>query len=243
MAIYLISDIHLDPNNTDTYNKFQKYLESIKSDAEYLYILGDLFEYWIGDDGLDLLGHRPAVDILRDLSCSGIKIFIMHGNRDFLIGEDFVGHFNGTLIPDPYKIQVKDEPILLMHGDSLCTDDIEHQRYREIVLNPEWQKEILKLSLNERHDRARNMRTQSKKGKLGKNVELMDVNLDSVTDTMHKHGVQTLIHGHVHRTAIHKLKVNGRDALRYVLGDWDSGKDGVIRIDSNGVINLDPPFR
>lgn len=243
MAIYLISDIHLDPDNKDTYNKFQNYLGSIKSDAEQLYILGDLFEYWIGDDGLDLLGHRPAVEVLKELSESGVRIFIMHGNRDFLIGEEFVGHFNGTLIPDPYKIKVNGQSVLLMHGDSLCTDDVEHQRYRETVLDSEWQKEILKLSVHNRHERAREMRMQSQKGKLKKNEELMDVNLDTVVDTMHKHGVQTLIHGHVHRTAVHNLKVKGRDAIRYVLGDWDSGKDGVIRIDSDGTIDLHAPFQ
>ncbi len=242
MAIYLISDIHLDPDNSGTYCKFQEYLGSIKSDAEQLYILGDLFEYWIGDDGLDLLGHRPAVETLKELSEAGIRIFIMHGNRDFLIGEDFVNHFNGSLIPDPHKIIVNGESILLMHGDSLCTDDIAHQHYRKVVLDPDWQGEVLKLSVHERHDRARDMRMQSEKGKLDKNEELMDVNLDSVAETMRQHGVQTLIHGHVHRTAVHKLKVNGRDALRYVLGDWDSGRDGVIRIDSNGVIDLHPPF-
>ncbi len=243
MAIYLISDIHLDPSNTGTYDKFREYLGSIKSDAEQLYILGDLFEYWIGDDGLDLLGHRPAVEVLNELSELGTKIFIMHGNRDFLIGEDFVNRFSGSLIPDPYKIKVKGESILLMHGDSLCTDDIAHQRYREIVLDPDWQREVLKLSVHERRDRARDMRMQSRKGKLDKNEELMDVNLDSVNEAMQEHGVQILIHGHVHRTAVHKLKVNGRDAFRYVLGDWDSGKDGVIRIDSTGEIDLHPPFR
>ncbi|MDE0309495.1 MAG: UDP-2,3-diacylglucosamine diphosphatase [Acidiferrobacterales bacterium] len=242
MAIYLISDIHLDPKNTDTYGRFRQYLESIKSDAVQLYILGDLFEYWIGDDGLDLLGHRPAVEALKDLSESGVRIFIMHGNRDFLIGNSFIDHFNGTLIPDPYIITVNDEAILLMHGDSLCTDDVGHQRYREIVLDPEWQREVLKLSVHERHDRARDMRMQSETGKIEKNEELMDVNLDAVAQTMHRHDVRILIHGHVHRTAVHKLTVNGRAAYRYVLGDWDSGNDGVIRISPNGEINLYAPF-
>ena len=243
MATYLISDIHLDPKNTETYDKFRKYLGTIKSDAEQLYILGDLFDYWIGDDGLDLIGHRPAIEILQDLTVTGTKVFIMHGNRDFLIGEEFISHFDGTLIPDPHQILINDESFLLMHGDSLCTDDLEHQRYREIVLDPKWQKEVLKLSLQERHNRARDMRMQSQKGKLDKSPELMDVNLDAVTEVMEKYRVRVLIHGHVHRTAVHKLKVNGRDALRYVLGDWDSGKDGVIRIDSDGTIDLYPPFQ
>lgn len=242
MAIYLISDIHLDPKNTETYEKFRQYLGSIETDAEQLYILGDLFDYWIGDDGIDLIGHRPAIEILQKLAASGTKVFIMHGNRDFLIGEDFASHFGGTVIPDPYQIQLNDQPVLLMHGDSLCTDDIGHQRYRAIVLNPDWQKQILRLSLQERHDRAREMRMESQKGKLGKSPELMDVNHDAVVDVMRKYNVRILIHGHVHRTAVHRFTVDGKNALRYVLGDWDSGKDGVIRIDSEGIIDLQAPF-
>ena len=242
MAIYLISDIHLNSKISSTYEKFRNYLVSIQSDAEQLYILGDLFDYWIGDDGLDVTVHRSAMESLKKLSDSGTKIFIMHGNRDFLIGEDFVSHFNGTVIPDPSKIELNGKTVLLMHGDSLCTDDTEHQKYREIVLNPEWQREVLKLSLDDRLQRAKDMRMQSKKGKVSKQPELMDVNLDAVTETMEKNQVQYLIHGHVHRTAVHNLEVNGNNALRYVLGDWDSGKDGVIRIDDDGTIDLHAPF-
>ena len=179
---------------------------------------------------------------MKKLSDSGTKIFVMHGNRDFLIGEDFVSHFNGTVIPDPSKIELNGKTVLLMHGDSLCTDDTEHQKYREIVLNPDWQREVLKLSLEDRLQRAQDMRMQSKKGKVSKQPELMDVNLDAVTETMEKNQVQYLIHGHVHRTAVHNLEVNGSNALRYVLGDWDSGKDGVIRIDDDGTIDLHAPF-
>ena len=241
MSIHFISDIHLDPSREDTYNKFRNYLKTIQADADELYILGDLFEYWIGDDGLDLLGHQPAVRALQELSASGTKIFIMHGNRDFLIGEDFLKRFNGTLLADPSIIQLHGESVLLMHGDSLCTDDIAHQRYREIVLDPLWQQEVLKLSLEERLKRALDMRMQSQRGRPDKTPELMDVNLLSVTSTMEQHGVQVMIHGHVHRTAIHHLKVNNNDAVRYVLGDWDSGRDGVIRADADGSINLHPP--
>ena len=243
MAIHLISDIHLYPQNTGTYDKFENYLQSIKSDADQLYILGDLFEYWIGDDGLDLIGHRRAVEILQDVASSGIKIHIMHGNRDFLIGDDFVGLFDGTLIPDPYTLHVNDESILLMHGDSLCTDDIAHQRYRAIVLDPAWQKDILQLSLDERHNRAKEMRMESQKGRITKDPDIMDVNLDAVVAAMEEHDVRTLIHGHVHRTAVHELTVSGNKARRYVLGDWDSGKDGVIRIDPDGTIDLHEPLQ
>ena len=168
MSTYFISDLHLDPARAETYDKFARYLRSIKSDAQQLYILGDLFDYWIGDDGLDLIGHHQAVELLEELTESGTQISLMHGNRDFLIGKDFLSRFNGTLIPDPQLIVIGGKVVLLMHGDSLCTDDVEHQRYREIVLSPEWQSAVLELPITERLQRALDMRMQSETGKAKK---------------------------------------------------------------------------
>ena len=238
MSTYFISDLHLDPARTETYDKFAHYLRSIKSDAQQLYILGDLFDYWIGDDGLDLIGHHRAVELLEELTESGIQISLMHGNRDFLIGEDFLSRFGGMLIPDPQLIVIGSKVVLLMHGDSLCTDDVEHQRYREIVLSPEWQSAILQLPITERLQRALDMRMQSESGKTKKSLQLMDVNQQAVVDVMLKHEADILIHGHVHRPGIHQVQANGKNLRRYVLGDWDSGNDGVIRVSSSGEFNL-----
>ena len=238
MSTYFISDLHLDPARAETYDKFARYLRSIKSDAQQLYILGDLFDYWIGDDGLDLIGHHQAVELLEELTESGTHISLMHGNRDFLIGEDFLSRFSGTLIPDPQLIVIGGKVVLLMHGDSLCTDDVEHQRYREIVLSPEWQSAVLELPITERLQRALDMRMQSETGKAKKNLQLMDVNQQTVVDVMLKHEADILIHGHVHRPGIHQVQANGQNLRRYVLGDWDSGNDGVIRVSSSGEFNL-----
>ena len=241
MSTYFVSDIHLNPNNPGTYRRFENYLKTIQPDAENLYILGDLFDYWIGDDAIDLLGHRAASHILCDLADSGTRIHVMHGNRDFLIGEEFLGAFNGTLIPDPHVIKFGEQSVLLMHGDSLCTDDIEHQRYRHIVLSPDWQREILKLPAEERLNRALDMRTQSESGIDKKSAEIMDINQSAVEEAMRKFETRILIHGHVHRTAVHNLNIDGIEARRYVLGDWDSGKDGVIRADAQGNFELYSP--
>ena len=145
MAVYFLSDTHLSPEFPDIYDKFVRYLKFIQASADELYILGDLFDYWIGDDGIDLLGHNRAADALADLAASRTKISVMHGNRDFLIGQQFIDQINASLIPDPTTIELNGQTVLLMHGDSLCTDDIEHQEYRKTVLSPKWQESVLKL--------------------------------------------------------------------------------------------------
>ncbi len=238
MAKFFVSDIHLDPTRQDTYQKFIRYLGSIQAEAEELYILGDLFEYWIGDDALYLLGQAEAATALKQLTENGVKIFIMHGNRDFLIGDDFTSNIGGTLLPAEFMIQIGSQSVLLMHGDSLCTDDIEHQRFRKIVLAKEWQKAFLSLPLQERKARAEAMRSQSENSKAKKQMEIMDVNLNSVTKIMQQYQADILIHGHVHKRGVHQVELNGHKGLRYVLGDWDSNKDGVIRINSAGEFEL-----
>lgn len=238
MVTYFLSDTHLSPHQPDIYRKFVKYLKSIRHDADELYILGDLFDYWIGDDGIELLGHGQAVEALANLSADGTRISVMHGNRDFLIGQKFIDNIGATLIADPTTIELNGQPVLLMHGDSLCTDDVDHQRYRATVLSKKWQDGILALPLSERLNRALEMRNMSKQNKLEKSTQLMDVNQQSVIEAMEAHAVLILIHGHTHRPAIHNLVVSGRKATRYVLGDWGRGYDAVIRVDSNGSFNL-----
>ena len=238
MAVYFLSDTHLSAQSPTVYEKFIRYLDSIRRDADELYILGDLFDYWIGDDGIETLGHQPALDALSKLASSGTRISLMHGNRDFLIGTRFADEIGATLITDPTVIQLAARPTLLTHGDSLCTDDIEHQRYREIVLSPKWQAAILELPVSERCARALEMRAMSEKNKKDKSLEIMDVNEDTVIETMREFAVQVMIHGHTHRPAIHDMTIEGKAARRYVLGDWGRGNDAVIRVGSNGEIDF-----
>ena len=238
MAKFFISDIHLDPKRSATYQKFIRYLRSIAAEAEELYILGDLFEYWIGDDAVSLLGHETAVNALKQLSECGVRIFVMHGNRDFLIGEQFVSSFDGTLLDAEHTLQIGSNSVLLLHGDSLCTDDVEHQRFRDIVLSKEWQQAFLSLNLQHRVARAQELRELSENSKAKKKLEIMDVNLDAVSEVMQQNNTNILIHGHVHKRGIHQVELNGEKGVRYVLGDWDSNKDGVIRVDSAGEFEL-----
>ena len=238
MTVYFLSDTHLSPEFPDIYDKFVRYLKSIQASADELYILGDLFDYWIGDDGIDLLGHNRAADALADLAASSTKISVMHGNRDFLIGQQFIDQISASLIPDPTTIELNGQTVLLMHGDSLCTDDIEHQEYRKTVLSPHWQESVLKLPVSERLSQAQYMRSESKKNKKAKTSVLMDVNDNTVKETMKEFDVRTLIHGHTHRPAVHNFTLNGKKATRYVLGDWGRGFDAVIRFDGSGTFDL-----
>lgn len=238
MVVYFLSDTHLSPEFPETYDKFVRYLTRIRADADELYILGDLFDYWIGDDGIDVLGHDRAAQALADLAASGTKISVMHGNRDFLIGQQFIDRICASLIPDPTTIELNGQPVLLMHGDSLCTDDIEHQRYRETVLSPQWQEAVLALPISERLSRAQNMRSESKKNRKTKDSYLMDVNETTVKETMKQYDVHTLVHGHTHRPGVHKFTLNGNNASRYVLGDWGRDFDAVIRFDGSGKFDL-----
>ena len=238
MTKFFISDIHLDPKRQDTYLKFIRYLDSIAAEAEELYILGDLFEYWIGDDAVSLLGHGTAVNALKQLAKHGVRIFVMHGNRDFLIGEDFVSSFDGRLLGAEHILQIGSHSVLLMHGDSLCTDDVEHQRFREIVLSKQWKKEFLSLNLQDRVARALELRELSENSKAKKHSYIMDVNPETVSEVMQRHETNILIHGHVHKRGIHQVDLKCEKGMRYVLGDWDSSKDGVIRVDSAGDFEL-----
>ncbi len=238
MSVYFASDIHLDPSRSETYEKFMDFLHAIQPNASELYILGDLFEYWIGDDGIDLLGHRPIVEAFNKMATCGTRISIMHGNRDFLIGRRFANEIQATIIPDPSAILIGDKSILLTHGDSLCTDDIDHQRFRETVLSDEWQKTFLNLPISERQNRATEMRARSKQRWKINPPKVTDVNLRALCSAMRASKVRKIIHGHTHKPAIHQFELDGEKAVRYVLGDWDSGYDAIVKINSDGKIEL-----
>lgn len=220
MTTLFISDLHLEESRPDITRAFLAFLEQKAAGAESLYILGDFFEAWIGDDERTPLQEQVA-DALRQLSDSGTRLYLMHGNRDFLIGEDFCARAGATLLDDPTVVDLYGTPTLLMHGDSLCTADVEYQKFRANMRNPQWQQMILQRPLKDRQQMARQLREISMAKNQGKEEFIMDVTPEEVVKDLEAHGVQRLIHGHTHRPAVHELTVNGQPARRIVLGDWD----------------------
>ncbi len=185
--------------------------------AQTLYILGDFFEYWIGDDVMDDF-HQLIADRLRALTEAGVALFFMPGNRDFLIGNTFCQQIGGTLLSDPTLITLGSEPVLLMHGDSLCTRDTDYMRFRRVVRNPLIQRLFLALPKRFRRNIAQKLRHNSRTSARQKPMMLMDVTDTAVTESLLSHRVKTLIHGHTHRAYMHELP---NQCQRIVLGDWD----------------------
>lgn len=220
MTTLFISDLHLEESRPDITEAFLGFLNGTASGVDQLYILGDFFEAWIGDDERTPLQEQIAA-ALRKLRDSGTDIFLMHGNRDFLIGEDFCKRAGATLLDDPTVIDLYGTPTLLMHGDSLCTADVEYQKFRANMRNPQWQQMILQRPLEDRQQMARQLREISMAKNQGKEEFIMDVTPEEVIKDMEAHGVQHMIHGHTHRPAVHELIANGLPAKRIVLGDWD----------------------
>ncbi len=218
MSTLFISDLHLSENQPEITQTFISFLEAQASDAKALYILGDIFDLWIGDDD-----DRPLVTSisqrLQQLS-QHCDIYLMQGNRDFLLGEQYAKQCSATLLADPTVIDLYGTPTLLMHGDTLCTDDVEYQQYRAMVHTPQWQEQVLSQSLEARRKLADHIKMESHQAKSEKSMEIMDVNAGAVIEAFEAHNVQQLIHGHTHRPAVHQLEVAGKPATRYVLGDW-----------------------
>ncbi len=243
MSILFIADLHLEDERPDLNRAFCYFCEKYAATAESLYILGDFFNAWVGDDNnsqtADIVSHA-----LKQLSYKGVSVYIQHGNRDFLIGEKFAARCNATLLPEEYLINPYGKPLLLMHGDQLCTDDSEYQSFRAMVRSTEWQTAFLAKPLQERLNIAAELRKTSREASRMKSSEIMDVNPSSVNQIMAKHHVDLLIHGHTHRPAIHTIEahhfknqnVKSHDVelqsisgdnhsnsnTRIVLGDWDS---------------------
>ena len=220
MTTLFISDLHLEESRPDITEAFLGFLDGKASGVDQLYILGDFFEAWIGDDERTPLQEQIAT-ALRKLRDSGTRIFLMHGNRDFLIGQDFCDRAGATLLDDPTVIDLYGTPTLLMHGDSLCTADVEYQKFRANMRNPQWQQMILQRPLKDRQQMARQLREISMAKNQGKEEFIMDVTPEEVVKHLETHGVQRMIHGHTHRPAVHELTANGSPAKRIVLGDWD----------------------
>ena len=219
--ILLISDLHLEQERPDISRAFLHFLESRASEAEALYILGDFFEVWIGDDAISPFQRRIA-QALRQLSDSGTRIYLMHGNRDFMIGQAFCREAGCSLLHDPSLVELGGEKVLLMHGDSLCTQDEAYMRLRRWLRNPLSLFILRNLPLAARRKLARKLRTESREQTRMKASDIVDVTPAEVPRIMAAHGVRTLIHGHTHRPAVHQLEVAGQPARRIVLGDWDS---------------------
>jgi UDP-2,3-diacylglucosamine hydrolase len=215
-----ISDLHLDDARPRINALFLGFVAGPAARAEALYILGDLFEFWLGDDALDLPPFRAAVDALAELSHGGTRVYFMHGNRDFLVREGFAAAAGATLLADPTEVDLYGRRTLLMHGDTLCTDDIAYQQFRARVRDPREQAAFLARTVAERSAIVSGVREQSDAAKAGKSIEIMDVSPRAVEEVLRRHGYPTLIHGHTHRPATHVLHVDGHRCERWVLPDW-----------------------
>lgn len=231
MATLFISDLHLDDERPAILELFSSFVRRETSDADTLYILGDLFEAWVGDDDDSSLADR--VRSIVHQAADQTPVFFMHGNRDFLIGERFARETGAQLLEDPTVTELYGTPVLLMHGDTLCTDDHEYQAYRKTVRDPAWQKQMLARPLEERRRIARQYRADSEAHTSAKAEAIMDVNPDAVSKAFRQHDVKLMIHGHTHRPGVHDLRIGGRAAQRVVLGDWYE-RGSVLRVDDSG---------
>jgi len=227
MATYFISDLHLERIESPITNIFTAFLDDLNQN-DSLYILGDLFESWIGDDNVSELSQYIS-DRLLMLSERDISVAIMHGNRDFLIGEDFCKASSIELINDPRIIEIDTKKVMLTHGDELCTDDKEYQAFRSVVRNPLWQKDFLNFPISKREKIAGEAKDASKDSKESKAMEIMDVNTDAVLKAFNDQNIEIMIHGHTHRPNIHKVSNEGKNLTRYVLGDWSKNSAIILK--------------
>lgn len=228
-----ISDLHLSADHPEISSTFSTFLSSTATQAEALYILGDLFEYWAGDDDLDDPFNRGVVSALANLSHSGTALYLMHGNRDFLMGEALADACGACLLPDPSLVEIHGVQTLLMHGDTLCTDDADYMAFRAQVRDPAWRESFLGQPLTQRKALIAQMRAQSRQAQSQKAAEIMDANTESVINTLRSHGYPRLIHGHTHRPAQHLHEIDGRTCERWVLPDWYQ-QGGYLRCDATG---------
>lgn len=239
-TVRFISDLHLCPERADLAARFFAFLAATgKTDVAALFILGDLFDAWIGDDDLDEPFNARICGELRQLTAHGTQLYFLAGNRDFLIGEGFAAATGARLLPETIKVGVGGTAVLLLHGDTLCTDDVDYQRFRAQVRDAAWQAGFLSRPLAERRAEARNLRERSRQATQAKALEIMDVNAASVRATLLAAGCQRMIHGHTHRPGCEQIPLHGGMAERWVLSDWDSGRGDALEIDANGIRRLD----
>ena len=229
MSTLLISDLHLTEERPEANERFISLLEEKGRAADALYILGDFFEYWIGDDDLAEPFNAVIASLLKDLKRRGVPVYLMHGNRDFLIGEGFCTATGARLLQDPTVLDIAGVKTLLMHGDTLCTDDVDYQAWRRKARDPAFQAAFLAKPLDERRHQVHQMREKSKQVVQEKTAEIMDVNDEAVRQALRSHGVRRLIHGHTHRPGRHAIDVDGQRCERWVLPDW-YGRGGYLEV-------------
>lgn len=228
MPTLFISDLHLDDRRPGTTALLLKFLQAEAVSADALYILGDLFEFWLGDDVPSKCSIEVA-DALSRLADTGVPCYFIHGNRDFLLQGRYAKQAGLELLPEEHVADLYGERVLLLHGDSLCTDDMAYQQFRTLVRNPAWQREFLAQSPQERLQIALQARDASAEHKGNVGMDIMDVNPREVSEAFARHGVLRMIHGHTHRPATHDLEIKGQKAQRIVLGDWYT-QGSVLRV-------------
>ena len=239
MTTLFVSDLHLDPARPEVTALFLRFLREEAATANALYVLGDLFEAWVGDDDRSETGEAVAAG-LRAVADAGVPVYFIHGNRDFLVGRDYAARAGMQLLPDPAVVSLYGEPVLLMHGDLLCSDDLAYQAFRAQTRDPDWQARFLAQPLAARQAFA----AQAREASMARQRQLIDndqTQFEAVTDvtpatvesTLARYGVATLIHGHTHRPAIHTLQAGGRECRRIVLGDWYE-QGSVLRVAPGG---------
>ncbi|NMG27447.1 UDP-2,3-diacylglucosamine diphosphatase [Aromatoleum evansii] len=220
MSALFIADLHLSGNCPDNTRAFLDLIAGKARELDAVYILGDLFEYWAGDDDRDAPLNREVAEALAALADHGTRVGFVAGNRDFLVGTDFARAAGLTILPDPSEIDLDGRRVLITHGDSLCTDDHAYQAFRQQVRDPQWQRAFLARPLAERRLVIEGLRKHSETAKQEKAEEIMDVNAAAVDALLRAHDYPTLIHGHTHRPALHLHRVDGRQCERWVLSDW-----------------------
>ena len=239
-----ISDLHLHADAPETAKSFFAFLDRHAAQTQKLFILGDLFEYWVGDDEMVLPFNHSVVEAIRKVSDAGTQVLWMAGNRDFLIEERFAKAAGLTILPDPSIVSIASRNIVLTHGDAQCIDDIDYMRFRKMVRTAEWREAFLAKSLQDRLVAVKVMRDQSRTAQQDKRAQIMDVNIDEILALFASSGTEMMIHGHTHRPAHHLSQIQGVKIERLVLPDWDfdgsNRRGGGIGIGAAGVI-IDVP--
>ena len=235
-----VSDLHLKAERPDLLRRFATFLaDTAAANVESLFILGDLFEYWIGDDDLADPFNADVCNLLRGTADMGTRLFFIAGNRDFLIGSRFAAASRMTLLDEATRVGAGDTAILLLHGDTVCTDDVPYQDFRRMVRAPEWQQRFLARPLTERRAEVETLRRRSAEAMQEKAPEIMDANSAAVRQALISHGCHRLIHGHTHRPCHERIDLPSGHGERYVLSDWDTGRGDALEIGPAGLRRLD----
>lgn len=236
-----ISDLHLCASRPAITEAFLNFLKTEAKQAEKLFILGDLFEYWAGDDDLNHPDHQNIIQALKALS-QNTAIYFIHGNRDFLIGHAFAEATGATILADPSALNLYGHRVLLSHGDALCTDDVEYQAFKKLIRSQDWQTKFLDQPLSQRKAKIEELRKKSEEEKSGKPYKIMDINAEALSKLLKAFNYPAIfIHGHTHRPNVHNLHLDGKDCTRIVLGDWYE-QGSCLRLDDSGFRNIPIQF-